>query len=976
MKSSLLPEIQLDREQQQAVEHVHGPMLVLAGAGTGKTSVLVERIARLIEGGNARAGEVLAVAYNIEAAKEIAERVKARIGPQAEGLEPLTYHACGYQLLSRHGRGFTTLIEQDLWIYLRQNIHQLPLKHFIRAADVGKFLTELIDFFSRCHDELTTPADYDRYLDEVRAGRLPLPRVAKASEAGSMGREEVLERCREISQVFHASERMLREHGLGTFSHQIARAVELLRSDAKVLEIERRRARFVLLDEFQDSNLAQIELARLLAGDARNVFAVGDPDQAIYRFRGASSAVIEEFLQHFPGTRVLRLGRNHRSTPSILGAAYAVIRKNPEVSGDGAPPRAVLVSARDEHARETGSALPSPPVGVVSAPSKDDEAFEVAAVIAELQAQGAGLSDIAVLYRIHEHHAGIAQELARRGIAFAVVGLDILHTPEARDLIAGLCALLDPAEGVSLLRVAALPRFGVEPEALRRALVAAGKAGMPQALGKVAGGKKVLRALADARTEAEKHGMDALACFDLVVRDFGFPPMENVTGKVRDFIVEWQKKPEAVRSGAQLSEFLAYLEYFPQARGKVSITTGGEGDAVRLMTAHVAKGREFGHVLILRAHSPSFPWRYVEPLFEFPGGLRASGAAAGLDSRALHDEEERRLFYVAMTRARDSLTILSKPSRGKTPKLSGYPADILSGAGSHARASGTRDVTVDLHAAADALVRPPGEWLTHPLTPSAHPVLSASAIEDYNTCPLRYKIAREWNLRAGAGAPMQFGAAMHTALKAYGDTLCSGRPLEAENVVACFRSEFEKAVFPDKVQRALYQKLGERQLRAFLEARKEAPAGEVVSSERSFEHLIGKVRVRGRVDRLDRMDGDRVAIIDYKTGAPRSQDDADESLQLSLYAIAAREAWSLVPEQLVFYNLETNAAVSTTRSEKQLQEARQTVEDVAQSIAQGMFDAKPGFHCKRCPYSSICPETEQHLLGLSDFIPAAPKENA
>jgi DNA helicase-2/ATP-dependent DNA helicase PcrA len=342
----------------------------------------------------------------------------------------------------------------------------------------------------------------------------------------------------------------------------------------------------------------------------------------------------------------------------------------------------------------------------------------------------------------------------------------------------------------------------------------------------------------------------------------------------------------------------------------------------------------------------------------------------------LHEEEERRLFYVAMTRARDSLTLLSRPSGKKTPKLGGYPADILSAAGAHASTRSTREVTVDLHAAADALVRPPGEWLTRPLTPAAHPVLSASAIEDYKACPLRYKIAREWNLRAGAGAPMQFGAAMHTALKAHGDALCSGRATDAESIIACFRAELEKAALPDKVQRSLYEKLGERQLRAFMKARTETPADEVMNSERSFEHLIGKVRVRGRVDRLDRLEGGGVAIIDYKTGAPRSQDDADKSLQLSLYAIAAREAWGLVPERLVFYNLETNAAVSTTRSEKELQEARQTVEDVAQNIAQGMFDADPGYHCRKCPYNSVCPETEQRLLSLSDFIPGAPKENA
>ena len=325
-----------DRRQREAIEHGSGPMLVVAGAGTGKTTVLTKRIARLIAGGHARPDQILAVTYTRNAAEEMNERVRCELkGANLAGLQVRTFHDYCNQLLARAGKQFGVLDDKDLWIFLRRRIRELHLNHFVRAADVGKFLNDLLDFMRRCQDELVGPGKYAEYVRRLELGELPLPRVSKKKDANALTDDEVLSRCQEIARVFATAEGMLREENFGTFGHMITGAYGLLQ-DSEQLNTAQAHSRFILVDEFQDANYAQVKILRMLAGEQRNVFAVGDPDQAIYQFRGASSAAFGLFQCHFPGTRVVKLEKNRRSTTAILQSAFAVIDKNPEAfAGEG-----------------------------------------------------------------------------------------------------------------------------------------------------------------------------------------------------------------------------------------------------------------------------------------------------------------------------------------------------------------------------------------------------------------------------------------------------------------------------------------------------------------------------------------------------------------------------------------------------------------------------------------------------------------
>src|SRR5580698_4575657 len=276
-----VPNFEPDDRQREAIQHLHGPLLVIAGAGTGKTTVLIHRIANLVRGGHARPDQILALTYTDNAAAEMRERMRAELGNKAKDLQVATFHAYCNNLLIRNGKQFGVLEDYDLWIFLRKRLRELNLKHFVIPANVGKFLHDLLDFMRRCQDELVGPERYAQYVEQLERGELPIPRVGKSKDAAALTDAEVLGRCREIASVFTKIEGMLREQNLGTFGHMITRAHDLLRADLALLSREREHARFILVDEFQDANFAQIKILQNLAGDEKNVFAVGDPDQAI-----------------------------------------------------------------------------------------------------------------------------------------------------------------------------------------------------------------------------------------------------------------------------------------------------------------------------------------------------------------------------------------------------------------------------------------------------------------------------------------------------------------------------------------------------------------------------------------------------------------------------------------------------------------------------------------------------------------------
>ncbi|SRR5579875_245379 len=987
----------LNAEQRAAVEHGEGPLLVVAGAGTGKTRVITERIRRLLEENPELAGEnILGLTFTDKAAGEMKHRVVKAVGERAEGVWLSTFHKfCLEKILREAAADAQPLEDVDHWILLRRHIGELGLQHFKRLQEPGEFLSDFVKFFSRCQDELVSPDDYDRYVASLRekhAGTKPTLEGDALAIA-----EENLARQEELARVYRASERLLRERKLVTFGAQLLRAVELLRADAGLLEKLRAQYRYVLVDEFQDTNIAQLELLWLLAGERGNILAVGDHNQAIYRFRGASFGSFTIFLNRFCGVReaaraaeakqfLVSLSRNYRSTQRILNVAHAVIENNEQSP--------LLPSSKLETEHREGER-----VRVAEFATPEEEAHWVASEIDRLHEAGAKWRTMAVLYRKHSHRAQLLEALRRRGIPFAIKNFSILSSTLVRDLLAWLRLIGQPSDNVACARVLAAPYWGLEPRDLVRLAERAEK--------------NHRRPLADEAESAQKEAAFdregvRLEEFTELLKQLRQTPRRNTASELLDeliaalgvaplasdadrhylerfvqFVREWEKKSE----GKQLRDLLEYLRFFDEAGGDIALEEELADDAVQLMTVHGAKGLEFPHVFILRLSKNDFPSGTRKAVFEFPPELMKEERPAG----DFQIQEERRLFYVALTRAKQHLTLSTVVNRRKKP--SPFLDDFLMNP--KVRKSDTVQTAPKVElppmeeaagpapesAAAAGLFGTPGMesraysrvalWAKAFHPPRPEPLqLSASAINAYERCPMKYMFQCMWSVRGGPHAAATFGNVMHTTIKEFVAALRKRARVTLEEVMTIYEREWSSAGFPDDYQEQEYRKAGREQLEAFYKTYSAEPAN-VMYQEKAFELPLGhEVIVTGRIDQINRIDRDTVEIVDFKTGKPRDAKTADKDLQLSIYALAAREVLELEPKRLVLYNLMSNEAVATARDAKALDATKKKICEVADQIRAGDFSPKPGFGCRYCDYKPLCPAHEE-LIPVRSAIAAS-----
>jgi len=967
--------------QRRAITHGSGPLLVIAGAGTGKTRVITERIRHLLLGDPGLSGEsILALTFTRKAAGEMKSRVVQAVGERGKEVTLATFHSFCEALLKEADPKRMALEQVDHWILLRRNLARLQLDRFRRLAEPGQFLSDFIAFFSRCQDELVSSEDYQRYANELAA---QLEAQGQPDEDSYQERAEMVARELEIARAYRGSEELLREKNAVALNGLIAEAVALVREHHSLRAALQQRYKHILVDEFQDTNIAQLELLHLLSAEPHNIVVVGDNDQAIYRFRGASFGSFKLFLERFGAWKTgqdssklrIALTENHRSTPNILRVATQVIAQN-EVSADF--PQKVLVATRAEGER----------IRIVELAAPSEEARWIVEELQRLHGGGRPWRDFAVLYRQHAHRDELVEELAGRKIPFVIAKLSILEHPLVRDVLAYVQLIARPYDDVACARVMAAPAWGFQPADLvrlaertkkqrGRALYDALEApqwqlpfappprGLSELLQFVAAQKKSLR------SRPAREILSALLEWLEIPRLASRRDYKYVR-QLEQFVKDWEPKSET----CALPEFLEYLDYFQQAGGTVCLEDEAPGDAVQLMTVHASKGLEFPLVFVMRVNQGAFPARERSPLFEFPVKLMKEELPAG----QFHIQEERRLFYVALTRAEQKLTITTVSDRtGRVPifieDILMDPAvkrrDVLQIAPKVPLRQEGNALGLEENGAGDAqLFQAPAPrifsriaaWAEtfHPGVPEPL-VLSASAVDDYRRCPQRYLFGRVWSLKEGPRATLSFGSVMHTTIKRLMEHLRKGVKLPFEEVIQIFETEWTPAGFEDDYQQGEYKKDGIDQLRAFHLSTLERPP-KVREQEKAFElPLENNITVVGRIDQINSLGGNDVEIVDYKTGRPRKDSDAQKDLQLSIYALAAQEIFELNPVRLLFHYLQNNQRQATTRDAKQLEEAQELVQEAAADIRAGQFSPKPGYACRACAYKPICPAHEEVL---------------
>jgi DNA helicase-2/ATP-dependent DNA helicase PcrA len=974
------PGLEMNQAQRRAIGHGEGPLLVIAGAGTGKTRVITERIRHLLERDSSLLGEnILGLTFTKKAAGEMLRRVQKSCGERAEGITLTTFHSFCETILQEGAPGRLPLEREDHWILLRRNMRRLQLEKYRRLAEPGQFLTDFIQFFSRCQDELVSSEKYQDYADQL-AAQLEADRAQIDDETYNERLEEV-EKQREIARAYRASEDLLREKNALALNGLMTEAVKLLEQEVPLREKLQKRFRHILVDEFQDTNIAQLRLLELITAPPRNIVVVGDNDQAIYRFRGASFGSFKLFLQRFAGwqegqdstkLRVL-LQENYRSTPNILRVATQAISHN-ETSADF--PKKVLNASKPEGER----------VRISELANKEEEAVWVANEIERGHGAGRRWKDFAVLYRQHTHRNLLVEELARRRIPFVISRLSILEHPLVRDVLAYLRLIAQPYDDVACVRVLAARAWGLEPPDIVRLAERAKKERkaiqdilqLPQgelpfdASHTATGG--LLKFLGEQRkTIKRRTAREVLGELTdwLEIAQRASEQDRKYVQRLTEFVKDWEPKSDT----RQVQEFLEYLDYFEQANGTISLDDEVPGDAVQLMTVHGAKGLEFPNVFVLRVNSRAFPASDRAPLFEFPVQLMKEELPQG----EYHTQEERRLFYVALTRAEDRLTLTTvTEKKGKVPL---FIEDILMDPGIKKRdvIQLAPKVTVASDEAAPAakperqaelfpaaglakIFSRVAEWAEtyHPEVPE--PLrLSPSSVMGYRTCPQQFLFQKLWSIEGDAKATLTFGRVIHSTIKRAMAELKKGNELRFEEVQRIYDNEWSAIGYEDDYQEEEYKKDGLEQLRTFYAGMVEC-GPEILEQEKSFElDLENNVIMNGRIDQINSLGRKDVEIVDYKTGKPRKDADAKKDLQLSIYAIAAKEIFELNPIRLVFHYLQNNQRQETTRDAKQLDEAQKSVQETAAEIRTGDFEATPGFQCRACAYKPICPAHEEAL---------------
>jgi DNA helicase II / ATP-dependent DNA helicase PcrA len=604
----------LNPAQREAVEALDGPVLVLAGAGTGKTRVLTTRLAHILNLNRAWPSQILAVTFTNKAAREMRERVAVLAGDIAEAMWLGTFHALGVRILRQHAElvglrsGFTILDTDD---------QQRLLKQVIEAAglDPGRWAPRvLMPAIQRWKDRGLAPDAVPSVEGaEVADGRLvPLYRAYQ-------------ERLRAVNAV--------------DFGDLLLLCLELFRQNPDILAEYQRRFRYILVDEYQDTNVSQYLWLRLLAAGHKNICCVGDDDQSIYGWRGAEVGNILRFEQDFPGAAIIRLEQNYRSTTSILNAAGAIIAHNAQRLGKTLWTDAA--GGESVHVRQVWDG--------------DEEARAVSDRIQSLAAGGHKLAEMAILVRAGFQSRAFEERFLTIGLPYRVFGgLRFYERLEIRDAVAYLRLAAQPADDLAFERVLNKPRRGIGDatmQAIHRAARAGGVPLYAAALQLSEGSELPARArnaLAKAMTDFERWRIEAaaanvdhVALTETILDESGYTAM-LLADKAPEAAGRLENLKELVRALGEFENLQGFLEHISLVMENEDNSTD---DQVTLMTLHAAKGLEFDTVFLPGWEEGLFP--HQRAMDEGPAGL----------------EEERRLAYVGLTRARQRVFISCAANR-------------------------------------------------------------------------------------------------------------------------------------------------------------------------------------------------------------------------------------------------------------------------------------------------------------------------
>jgi DNA helicase-2/ATP-dependent DNA helicase PcrA len=922
---------QLNEAQRKAVEIVEGPVLVVAGAGTGKTRVIVERIMHLIDQGIAPES-ILALTFTEKAAGEMLDRVNSARSGVTLDTTVATFNGFGNDLLQAYGRewglgSLRLLGDTGQLVFLREHLDELELDYFAPVSKPDGQLALLASYVSLLKQQLVQPADYQQY-----AQKLP-----ENSPEQKLEKQKQLE----LANFYTTYLQLCRTNQVIDYDDQIYLTIELLKARPNILAELQARYKYILVDEFQDTNPMQSTLVDLLAGKNQNIMVVGDDDQSIYGWRGATLANILDFKTRYPTAKDITLIDNYRSSQEILDSAYRLIQHNN-------PNRLEVMNQLDKRLRADKGSGPAP--AALHFSTLDAELDWVGEDIQRRLQKGQDPSSIAVLARRNVSVEKMHEMLELHDIPHAVAGLsnNLYAVAAVKQLIEALKAVSDPLDDLALFHTLIGPVFSIE---------------VAQLAGLSAIARREHEPLHTALHSAEGTLKDAIQ----TLQTWREHAHEMTVGELAYQIITESGWKQRLYEGAEhdadiftqvqaLSKYFKTLKEFERVAGIPSVhnyivnlpalQAAGSGfdDAsldisdtlVNVLSVHRSKGLEWDTVYIIDCSEGSFPMRNFGGGLTVPSVLRATQTAA--DD---HMAEERRLMYVAATRARHELilTHADQHGSGAKRKASRFLEELLGGetSGLHDANSQT---TLELFAPKATTETIP---LPQTMLKDGVLTLSVSQIDCWLRCPQDFYYQYVLQMPLPPEPALQYGTAVHGVIEQLHKGRISGTVPTLEELLAEVQDKLPRAGYASVKSRerahAQALKTVEAVYKRFSEA--ELP----LETEKPFNVELpdAKLKIIGRIDAVYQRDNG-VEIRDFKTGtsvttAEKAKSRATGSNQLTLYALAWQLQHDEMPALLTLDFVETGQIGSVRKQAKSLETLTAKLHDMVVDLQAGTYPA-------------------------------------
>jgi len=954
----------LNIEQKEAVTYTDGPLLIIAGAGTGKTKVITHRIANLIAAKRAKPEQILAVTFTEKAANEMEERVDVLIPYSYSFVEISTFNSFGETVLRNYGHELGYSVDINLLddveqaIFFREHLFQFPLDYYRPLSSPARFIQELLGTVKKLKQENISPEAYQSYANEL------------LNKAKNKIKKEEATKHLEIAQVYAKYQELLKQEGKIDFEDQILIVVDLFKKRPSILQEYQEKYRYILVDEFQDTNYIQFELLKQLAEKHKNITVVGDDDQSIFRFRGASLSNILNFRDVYPDYKKIVLNKNYRSTQPILDASYQLIEHN---NPDRLEVQETINKKLESQVKDNGKSIHMFQFDTLS-----HEADRIAEIIQEKAGEGFQYKDIAILVRRNTDADPFLKSLNMKGIPFRFSGSRGLYTQdEIKILVSFIKSLTDFEDSKSLFYLSLSEVYGVDAYDLSMVsnfaykkhislhkvfrMIHDGENPVEISQDSIEKVRKIFGDLLDfVHLASSKNAGQVLFSFldksgylKSLVKEGGLPE-EIKTKNIRIFFDKVKNFSDLSKNDS-LYSFSQHLDLLQQVGDNpASAEAGLDEDAVNVLTVHKAKGLEYPIVFLVSLIADRYPGRGRREKIPVPNDL----VHANLPAAGNPIQEERRLFYVGMTRAKKILYLSWARDYGlkRLKHVSPFVLEAL-----------------DLVKAPEETIRSSAleeikRYAPRESMPAKFPgvkedgVISLSffRLDDYLICPLRYKFRHSMRIPILPHHNLVFGRTLHSVINFYLLNKISGNDISEDELLKEYEKKWINEGFLSREHEDMRKKEGDKALRLF--CRRERTQGHVPSLvEKDFHWFFKDVRFSGRWDRIDLFENGAI-LTDFKASQVKDQKEADkktrDSLQMDLYALSFSKVREERLQEVRLHFLESDIIGHAKKNKSELMQAMGKIEEVKEGIRSQDFRAKPNWHnCNYCDFKSICPDS-------------------